>query len=53
MFSVLLPGYQLLVLRQNTQLLDALVAEYHGQAVNTRAGHPRRQTFLENFHSLR
>ena len=53
MFSVLLPGYQLLVLRQNTQFLDALVAEYHGQAVNTRAGHPRRQTFLENFHSLR
>ena len=53
MFSVLLPGYQLLVLRQNTQFLDALVAEYNRQTVNTGAGHPRCKTFLENFHSLR
>ena len=53
MSHVLLPGHELLVLGQNTQLLDALVAEYNRQAVNTRAGHPRREAFLENFHSLR
>ena len=53
MSSVLLPGHHLLVLGQNTQLLDALVAEYNRQAVNTGAGHPRGETFLENFHSLR
>ena len=53
MFGVLLPGHQLFVLGQNTQLLHTLVAEYNRQAVNTRAGHPRCQTFLENFHSLR
>ena len=53
MSRVMLPGYELLVLGQNTQLLDALVAEYNRQAVNTGAGHPGCETFLENFHSLR
>ena len=53
MSRVLLPGHELLVLGQNTQFLDALVAEYNRQTVNTGAGHPRCKTFLENFHSLR